>query len=276
MVGVGSVVARRQLGRELRTFRERSGRTREDVAHRSTGIASLAKLARIEQGLVSIRPGDVRELCLLYGVEPAATERLVEMARGTKDEEWWESQDAKAPRWFGMYLSLEEVAERIQAFEPALIHGLFQIPDYTRALARTTEPDPVASEDALVAMRRRRQEKAFSRRPPLGIDLVLSEAALRVECADPTVMPAQLAHLRRLAARPEIDVRIIPLRNGLHPGAYGTFTLMDFPEKKDAPVVYIESFESARYPERADQVARFRRRFESLRAVAVPLEEFER
>ena len=241
MVGVGSVIARRQLGRELRAFREATGRTREDVTNRHAGIASLAKLARIEQGLVSIRPGDVREMCLLYGVDPETTERLVEMARGTKHEEWWESQDAMAPRWFGMYLSLEDVADHIQAYEPTLVHGLFQTPRYSRQVELTTVPEPGPQVEAYVSTRMKRQQKIFGREKPLRIDLVLGEAALRVECEDPTVMPAQITHLRALAARPEIDVRIIPLRNGLHPGAYGKFTVMDFPERKDPAVVYVET-----------------------------------
>jgi len=275
MVSVGSVIARRQLGRELRAFREATGRTREDVSNRNAGIASLAKLARIEQGLVSIRPGDVREMCLLYGVDPETTERLVEMARGTKHEEWWESQDAKAPRWFGMYLSLESVAEIIHVYEPTLIHGLFQTPEYSRQVEVRTSCEPEPPVDAYVSTRRRRQEQVFGREDPLRIELVLGEAALRVRCPDPAVMPAQVAHLRSLATRPEIDVRVVPQSEGLNPGAYGKFTLLDFPQRKDPPVVYIETYEAARYPERPEQVARFRRRFQSLRAAAVPLEEFE-
>lgn len=274
MVNVGSVVARRQLGRQLRRLREESGRTRDDVATGSTGIASRAKLARIEQGLCSIRPGDVRELCLLYGAAAELTERLVELARATMHEEWWESRDARAPRWFGMYLSLEEVAEGIQAYEPALVHGLFQTPDYTRLLVRATEVEPGATTDTVVTARQLRQRQTLDRQPPLRIELVLAEAALRVGCDDPRLMPAQVARLRELAARPEIDVRIVPLRAGLNPGAYGRFTILDFPDPMDPPVVYLETYDAARYPERAEQVARFRRRFQSLHAAAVPLEEF--
>jgi transcriptional regulator with XRE-family HTH domain len=280
MATVGSVVARRQLGRELRALREASGRTREDVSNLSTGIASLAKLARIEHGLTSIRPGDVRELCLLYGVPEETTERLVEMARGTRHEEWWESQDTKAPRWFGMYLALEEVASRLQAFEPTLIHGLFQTPEYSRQIEISTAPTPGREAeahiaDAHTALRMRRQERVFTRETPLRIELVLGEAPVRAVPGSQAVLDAQLAHLRTLAARPEIDVRVVPQGRSNHPGAYGQFTIMDFPQEKDPSVVYVETYEAARYPEKPDQVARFRNRFEALRAVAVPLEEFE-
>lgn len=275
MASAGSVVARRQLGRELRAMREATGRTREDVSHRHAGIASLAKLARIEQGLVSIRPGDVRELCILYGVDVETAERLVEMARGTKQEEWWESQDVKAPRWFGMYLSLEAVASRVQIFQPLMIEGLFQTREFAWTVGRRLSLDPDLLTDDYLHNRMLRQERIFSRPEPLRIDLVLGEAALRVRCPDPAVMPAQVEHLRELNARPEIDVRVVPLGEGLHPGAYGTFTILDFPESGDPSVVYIETYEAARYPEAPDQLVRFRRRFQALSTVSVPLEEFE-
>jgi transcriptional regulator with XRE-family HTH domain len=270
---VGSVVARRQLGRELRTLREKFGRTREDVG--AMGIASLAKLARIEQGQTSIRPGDARELCLLYGADEDTTERMVEMARGTRATEWWESQNTKTPRWFGMYLSLEEVAQTIHVYEPALVHGLLQTKEYAKAVGHAIALDPDLLTDGYLNTRLLRQEKIFSREEPLCIDLVLGEAALRVECEDPTVMTAQVEHLRSLVARPEIDVRVVPQARGLHPGVYGQFTILDFAEGEDPTVVYIETYEAARYPEIPDQVARFRRRFQTLRATAVPLEEFE-
>jgi subtilisin family serine protease len=89
------------------------------------------------------------------------------------------------------------------------------------------------------------------------------------------VMDAQVAHLRGLAARPEIEVRVVPLADTLHPGTNGTFAIMDFPQEKDPSVIYVETYDAARYPEKPEQVARFRARFEALRAVAVPLEEFE-
>ena len=77
----GSLVVRRQLGRELRSWRERARRTLDDVA--AARIASVSKVQRIEHGRTSVRPGDVRELCRLYGVEDETTDTLAEMARAT-------------------------------------------------------------------------------------------------------------------------------------------------------------------------------------------------
>jgi hypothetical protein len=133
----------------------------------------------------------------------------------------------------------------------------------------------VPAADAYTAFRMRRQERVFSRKTPLRIELVLGEASVRAVPGSQAVLDAQLTHLRTLAARPEIDVRVVPQGRGIHPCVHGKFTIMDFPQEKDPSVVYVETYEAARYPEKPDQVARFRARFETLRAVAVPLEEFE-
>jgi len=37
----------------------------------------VSKVQRIERGRTSVRPGDVRELCRLYGVGPDTTDSLV-------------------------------------------------------------------------------------------------------------------------------------------------------------------------------------------------------
>ncbi|MBF6290131.1 helix-turn-helix domain-containing protein, partial [Nocardia cyriacigeorgica] len=54
-----STVARRELGRQLRTLREEAGLTMESAAA-SLGI-SLSTLGRIEKAKVGVRPADVRE-----------------------------------------------------------------------------------------------------------------------------------------------------------------------------------------------------------------------
>src|SRR5690606_31502691 len=112
----------------LRTWRERARRTLDDVA--AAHIASVSKVQRIEHGRTSVRPGDVRELCRLYGVADDTTETLVDLARATRDPDWWERHDTSAPSWFALYLSLETVASELCAFEPSLVHGLLQTEEY--------------------------------------------------------------------------------------------------------------------------------------------------
>jgi transcriptional regulator with XRE-family HTH domain len=273
MPAVGSVVVRRHLGRELRALRERARRTREDVA--AASIASVAKLARIEGGQSPVRPGDVRELCRLYGAEDGTADTLAAMAQATKQAEWWERLDGKAQRWFWVYLGLEAVASRLVVFEPMLVHGLFQTEAYAREIETATLLEtPPAEADAFVAGRLQRQEAVIARPDPPQIEIVLGEPALTTAVGPPELMSAQLDRLREQAHLPTVSVRVLPLAAGPHPGFHGGFTVLDFEDPRDPSIAYVETYEAARYLEDSQDVARYRRRFATIRALSVPLEEF--
>src|SRR5687768_17301650 len=102
----GSTVVRRQLGRHLRRLRDGAGKTDADVEE--AGLASKAKLWRIETGKVTVKPGDVRGLCWLYGAEPRTIDALATLATGTRSQGWWEDY---GHRWSGLRLGLEETAD---------------------------------------------------------------------------------------------------------------------------------------------------------------------
>lgn len=276
MSSPGSTVVRRQLGRELRALREAARKTREDVA--AASVASVAKLARIESGQTPVKLADVRELCRLYEAEAQKTDTLAAMAQATSTEAWWEEYGPGClPRWFGMYLSLEAEASQISAFEPSVVHGLFQIADYAREVERAVSPQaPEETVDSYVAIRMARQQRVFERSNPPRIRLVLGEQALNPAVGPPGMMGAQLEHLRQRAALPGVEVRILPFAAGLHPGVFGSFSLLDFDDPNDPAVAYLETYDAARYPEAPQQIARFRRRLELIHGKSVSLEGFLR
>lgn len=273
MPAIGSVVARRHLGRELRALRERSHRTREDVA--AASIASVAKLARIEGGQSPVRPGDVRELCRLYGAEVGTVDTLAAMAQATKQTEWWERLDGKAQHWFWIYLGLEAVACRLAVFEPMVVHGLFQTEEYARQVEQATLLGTAEEEiEAYVVGRLQRQDAVLAQPDPPEIEIVLGEPALVATVGTPEVMAHQMERLREQAALATVEVRVLPLAAGPHPGFHGGFTVLDFDDPRDPPIAYIETYEAARYLETSEDVARYRRRFTTIHALSVPLEEF--
>lgn len=276
MSSPGSTVVRRQLGRELRALRDAARKTREDVA--ASSIASVAKLARIESGQSPVKPADVRELCRLYAADELIVDSLASMAQATGRESWWEEYGQNSlPRWFGMYLNLEAVASRISAFEPAIVHGLFQTADYAREVERAVTPDaPEDTVESYVTVRMARQQQVFERPEPPRIRLILGEQALNPAVGPSGIMSVQLERLRSRSTAPGVDVRILPFTAGLHPGVFGAFSLLEFDDPNDPAVAYLETYDAARYPEAPPQVARFRRRLELIHDKSVPLEEYLR
>jgi hypothetical protein len=87
-------------------------------------------------------------------------------------------------------------------------------------------------------------------------------------------MEAQIARLRAVDSRDGVSVRVLPSTNGLHPAVGGTFTIMDFADPEDPPLVYLESLVGSRYVEAAEHIDRFKRVFDRIRAQALPLEEY--
>ena len=88
-------------------------------------------------------------------------------------------------------------------------------------------------------------------------------------------MAKQEGHLRELAALEHIDVRVIPWDAGAHAAVHlGPFTFFDFPDTDDPAVVYLETHTGARYLERPEEVAEYRRIYDLIYEKSTPIEEY--
>lgn len=65
-----------------------------------------------------------------------------------------------------MYLDLEAAAARLLIFDPGVIHGLLQTPDYARALFFLASGADPADVSRNLELRRHRQERSLAIRPP--------------------------------------------------------------------------------------------------------------
>src|SRR4051812_18050908 len=72
-------VRRKRLGIELRRLREQSGLTCEEVGRKLD--CSGTRVSRVETSVISVKPGDVRELLEVYGIEGEEADALVQLAR---------------------------------------------------------------------------------------------------------------------------------------------------------------------------------------------------
>jgi transcriptional regulator with XRE-family HTH domain len=266
----GPTLVRRQLGRRLRTLRETAGKTTSDVSV----VASRSKLWRIEEGRTTVRVGDARELARLYGADEDTVDAIGLLAQGTRTKGWWEDYRAVVPDWFGLYIGLESSCNVLSTYHPELIHGLLQIPEYARAAVVVDGP----TDDEVIAGRlqmRLDRQRAAMQRPDLKIRAVLGAGALSIIIGSPEIMAAQVDHLRVLNSRENFEIHVLPWRVGAHWGLHGHFTLMDFHDPDDSPVVYEESLAGSRYLEQTAQVDVYRRAFTEMTRQAVPIEEYK-
>jgi transcriptional regulator with XRE-family HTH domain len=264
----GSTVARRQLGRRLRRLREAAGRTLEDVS--TAQLASRSKLWKIETGRIKVKQGDVLALSRFYRAGGPETDELLALAAASAVGA---AGSGGVSAWLGPYADFEASCSVLREYRCELVHGLLQTPEYARAVI-SADPDlPPAVVEQRVEFRMARQRAFFERPDPGRLDFVTTEETLRVPVGSRSVMDAQIAHLRAVVAGDGVSVRVVPSANGVHAAMSCTFTIMDFAEPEDPPLVYLESLIGSRYVEEAEHVEEFRRVFGQVRERAVPLEE---
>lgn len=273
-------MVRRQLGRKLRKLRTDAEITLEGV--QIAGLGSVTKMQRVEAGRVSVKPGDVMLWAELYGLDDrqdqdrAVIKALVSLAKGTREDGWWEQFGSSVPEWLGLYAGLEGYAMRLSGYHPELVLGLLQTVDYARAVmqAGDEESDEKVIE-ARVRFRLGRQDTFFNRATAPGhLQALLGAGALSLVVGSPEIMAAQIAHIRDLSAAGTIEARILPWTVGAHPASNGPFTIMDFSDPDDPDLVHIETYAGTKFFESHDDVERHRQIFTTLYMKAIPIEEY--
>ena len=233
---------RRRLAAELRRLRTDARLPIEDVAGKLKWPAS--KISRIENRQVGISTRDLRRLLDLYEVtDRTYLDELLEMARRATERGWWQSYGGVVPTALGNLIGLEAEAATIRTYEPELVPGLLQTPDYARAVIRAGRPGDTAQEiDRRVEVRLERQEVLTrTTPPPPKVSVVLNEGVLARRVGGPEVMRAQLEHLVRDRDRANIVIQILPFSAGEHPAMVGPFTMLTFLDPADPGVVNVEN-----------------------------------
>ncbi|WP_067639250.1 helix-turn-helix domain-containing protein [Actinomadura latina] len=257
----------RRLALELTRRRESAGLTRDEVTRRLEWANST--LFRIETGRTRPQPRSVRELLDLYGVTGPEKEGLIQLAREARRPGWWHSFRDVLPDPYEVYIGLESGAAVIRAFQPLVVPGFLQTPDYARAVIRggpqELEPDEI---DRRVHVRIARQQILTQPdRPRLWV--VLDEAALHRTVGSTAIMREQLAHLVTMSEQGKTTIQIVPFKCGAHAGATGPFVILGFAEPTDPNVVYLETIPDGIYLERASDVEAYMLAFDHLLAAAL-------
>jgi transcriptional regulator with XRE-family HTH domain len=270
----GPTVPRRQLGRHLRALRNQARLTTKLAAQALEW--SEPKLWRIETGQTALRSLDVEAMCRVYGATAEVTQGLMVLARETRTLGWWHPHDDVIPDWLDLYLGLEEAASRLQRYDPDLVPGPLQTAAYAREVITAEQPDLGAEEvTRRVQARLARQALLIRVTAPLTAEVLLGEDVLRRPVGGPQVMAEQLNQLADMALLPNVSVRVVPLRAGLHRGVLsGPFVILRFPvngdgQESEPPVVYVTGFTGALYLERPAEIQRYQDVYTGIGAAAL-------
>jgi hypothetical protein len=235
-----------------------------DVAERL--LSSPTKISRLETGDRAPQLRDVRDLCEIYGVAPATVTELMELAKLARQSGWWQGYGLRPDT--DTYVGLEASALKIHSWEPLVVPGLFQIEEYTNAVLRGLGSTwPEFDREAVVRVREERQKRLLGPEGP-EIWAIVDEAALRREVVPPDLMRAQLERLLTVAELPRVTLQVLPFSGGAHAGIQGPFVVLEFAPDIVGDVVYSEGLAGQFFFEKPDELKRYRRAFDLLRAAA--------
>ncbi|KIF76102.1 transcriptional regulator [Streptomyces sp. 150FB] len=264
-------VYRRQLAAHLRELRETAGFTLSEVAEQIE--VNQGSLSRIETGERGTTPVLVRALLDCYTVtDTALRDDILDLVRADKEQQkpWWRKYSTvlTSTRYDG-YLALEADATALSSYQPMLVPGLLQTEEYARVVIAQMRPDLTPAEvEALVKVRLERQDSRLSGEHRVELCAVLDEAVLRRTVGSNAVMREQFAHLVRAGGLPNVTVQLLPFSLGAHPGLYGPFVILTFPQPT-APLVWLENPKNSVYLESESDVGNYTEIFDQLRACAL-------
>jgi transcriptional regulator with XRE-family HTH domain len=269
-------VLKRWIAFELRKLREERGIGRDEAAAAIKG--SIPAIGHVETGRSMPKPLELERLLELYGV-PERSEFFLELrARAKKGRDWWIGFDeSTVPEYFRLFLGLESSAVKIESWDAIVVPGLFQTPDYARAIIRGGRPELPATEvEKRVELRMARQDEVLDREDAPQVWAVISEAALRLRVGGPTVLRDQLKRLVELREYPHIEMQVLPASAGAHTGVDGGFIALTFPNEleHDPGCVYVEGRVRGVYYEEPPQVMAYRDVLTRLRVQADKPEDF--
>ncbi|MFF7978612.1 helix-turn-helix domain-containing protein [Streptomyces sp. NPDC007901] len=233
----------KRLGAELRKMRIAADVTTDYAA----GLLGLdrTKVSNMEAGARAISPERVRVLACNYAChDKAYVDALAEMASDRK-RTWWDAYRGQLPAGLLDIAELEWHAKSVRVGLSLIMPGLLQTDGYARTMFSAALPPLSAAEVELrVALRMQRQQVLF-RDDPIMYTGYVHEAALRMEFGGAKVTRGQLGHLCDASECDNINVRVIPFKVGVFPGAGQAVTYAEGP----VPQLDTVELDSAHGPE---------------------------
>lgn len=181
---------------------------------------------------------------------------------------------AKLPKFFQDFALIETEAVSRFAYDPLVVPGLLQTPEYARALLSAHCP-PLDEEtiEQRVDGRLNRQ-KLLTRTPAVELSFIIGEAALVNPVGDERLMRAQLQHLLRIGSLLNVELQVMPTKRGVHTGLNGAFVLLETMEHRHFG--YIEAQQVGLVISDPAKVSAFGLRYGKLRSQALNVEESAR
>lgn len=197
-----------ELGAALRALRQAAGKEAKAVAR--SAVMSTAKLSKIENGRVAPATADVERILTALDVSPEIKAEYLAVARAqaTEATAWRLFRRMGYHKKQEQIRALESSMTLLRLFQPSLVPGLLQTPEYIRAVL---EPKDLTDEQLsrTVSARIERQRVLYD--TSKALHFVVTEPVLRWRLLPPAMMAGQLDRIVSVSRLPNVDVRVVPL-----------------------------------------------------------------
>lgn len=221
----------KRLGRKLREARIAAG-YRSQQAFGEAMPLHRTTVAKIEIGQRHINADVLKKWCELCHVDFELYEASARLA--------WVAEASPVPVWFEDFRKAQVLAHTIRTWHPVVIPGPLQVPDYARALAKSTGAREELVEER-VAARIDLQQRTVERRPvPVNLLAVMDESVLHRLVGSEDIRYRQLVHLAEQGQRNHIQIQVVPASRAGNAGHVGGFTIASL---DDADVLLMDALE---------------------------------
>jgi hypothetical protein len=222
----------------------------------------------MESGRSGISADRVRTLASNYGCpDQDFIDALARMA-STRGKGWWESYRGQLPAAILDIDEMEWHARRLRIALSVHLPGLLDTEEHARAIFEQAIPPIPAKEVDLRVAHRVARCQVLEKPDPPAVDLIIHEAALRMEFGGPKVARRQLEHVLHVSERENVTVRVIPFKAGGFPGA-GQSVIYAEAEVPQLDVVELDSTHGPEFLDSEMQLRKYRAVLDRMLEVAL-------
>ena len=270
----GINVLRWELGNELRSLRQASGKSIAEAARWLE--CSDAKISRMENGQRGAVARDVRDLCKLYGVPAQRREQLIALSREAVDAD---KGTSAIPAKYSTYIALESQALTLRNYEMTFVPGLLQTERYARETITQSGDDREPSEvETLVQIRMDRQKRVWSE-GSLKAHFIIDENVLwrpaGIDSRTRAMREEQIDRLIRATCLSHVTLQVIPFEAGFYQGMEAaTVCLLNLDEgPKTNSACYLEGAFRELFVRGHTEIAAIGAKFERMATTALSPED---
>jgi transcriptional regulator with XRE-family HTH domain len=250
------------LGIRLRDLRHDAAMTGRELAAQCGWQPS--KVSKIEYGRQTPSEADIRDWCIACGF-PSEIPDLIAAVRSIDAQvvDWRRSLKEGTRRRQRANVSAYEKTTLFRIWEPAVVPGLLQIPEYARGVLTTVIDFYGIPDDVDEGVDARLAAQSVLARGDRRFLLLVGEAALHTRVGDASVMLGQLDRLLEAMRMPRISLGVVPQAAPYLVPRNNGFTIYD------NRVVTVATYTAELTLTQRHEVATYERAFDRLQALAV-------